>query len=262
MSRPLDGIGVLVTRPEHQAGGLCALIEEAGGEAWRFPALGIEPVSDTTSLQHDLTNLDRFDLAILVSPNAVDSVFDQLPGGWPTGLAAAVVGSGSARAFARRSGRPPDFTPSQRFDSEGLLELLPTRLDGKRVVILRGQEGRELLAESLTARGAVVERIATYRRVCPQPSAAALQRLLEPWQRGRIDIVTATSAETLRNLFAILEGDGQQLLNRTPLVVVSERMPAAAAELGYPLQPVVARRAADGAVVDAIIEWCTTRNER
>jgi uroporphyrinogen-III synthase len=120
--------------------------------------------------------------------------------------------------------------PQQRFDSEALLAL-PQLADvaGRRIVIFRGNGGRPLLGDTLAARGAVVEYAECYRRVVPQLDAAPL---LDAWQRRRIDAVTITSGEGLRNLFDGVGQSGRPLLQKTPLIATHRRIADAARAWG------------------------------
>ncbi|KAF4530946.1 hypothetical protein B566_EDAN018980, partial [Ephemera danica] len=127
-------------------------------------------------LHNMIARLDTFDLAVFVSPNAVHRVMPLITKAevLPAQLQFAVVGKGSARAL-QEYGIRESIVPSSRSDSEALLELDAFRqMQGKRVVIFRGDTGRELLGETLTQRGAVVEYVACYRRVRPQTDLAAL----------------------------------------------------------------------------------------
>jgi uroporphyrinogen-III synthase len=245
---------VLVTRPAHQAERLCGLIEAAGGRAIRFPVLEILEPSDSGALLGVIDRLESYDLAVFVSPNAVSKVMNLLKGRreLPPGLRLVTVGKGSAREL-ERWGRPADIYPRRRFDSEALLEL-PEMQDvaGKRVVIFRGDGGRELLGDTLCARGARVEYAEAYRRGRPQ---ADLSKLLYHWARGEIHAVTVTSNEGLRSLFDMVGKLGQQWLRRSALVVVSERTVTLAHELGFKQPAVLAREASDEALVEALIAW-------
>src|SRR5512139_759379 len=95
----LNGLKVLVTRPEHQAGPLCELIRQAGGEAVQFPVLAVEPAEVNDALRSLLEHLDDYWLAIFISPNAVRFGITAAArhGGIPATLQHAAVGEGSRR---------------------------------------------------------------------------------------------------------------------------------------------------------------------
>ncbi len=228
---PLAGKGILVTRPAHQAEGLARLIREAGGRPIMFPVIEILDMDDLRPLLAIVDRLREFDLAVFISPNAVDKAMNLIfaRGVLPAGLRVAAVGKGSAREL-KRFGVAGVLVPEGRFDSEELLELPELRdMAGKRVVIFRGDGGRELLGDTLVARGASVTYAECYRRSRPRADAAAL---LRSWARGEVNAVTVTSGEGLRNLFDMVGKLGQQWLKKTPLFAVHPRIGRIARELG------------------------------
>ena len=230
-SKPLAGKGIVVTRPAHQSRQLAKLIEGAGGRPILFPVIEIRDVVDPTTLLRLIDRLDEFDLAVFVSPNAAEKGIALVTArrAWPLKLKAAAVGSGGVRALERR-GVTGVIAPSGRFDSEALLGLPAlTLMFGKRVVVFRGVGGRELLSETLTERGALVEYAECYQRVQPASDAAPL---LRAWSGGKLDAVTVTSSEGLRNLFEMIGAPGRDSLLRTPLFVPHPRIMAAAHGLG------------------------------
>jgi len=250
----LHGAGVLVSRPTHQAEGLARLIEQAGGKAWRFPGITIAPPEDPAAVATTLKEIDQFDIAVFVSPNAVKNGLDALGGdGLPPGLKIAVVGKGSARALEQALGRGPDLCPEGRYDSEALLALPEMRGDvaGRRVLIIRGNGGRELLGDTLRERGGEVRYAEVYRRTAPRWPADELAGLL---RAKRIHIVTATSTEALANLVKRL-GPHAGLLLELPLVVVTERMVEPARRLGFWGDVLVSERASDEAVMESVMTW-------
>ena len=228
---PLAGRGIVVTRPASQAAPLAAMIRAAGGRPILFPVLEILDTADIAPLIVAADGLDRFDLAIFISPNAVLRAMNQIVArrSWPRGLRAAAVGKGSAREL-KRFGITDVIAPARAFDSEGLLALPELQqVSGRRVVIFRGDGGRELLGDTLAARGADVEYVECYRRARPRADAAPL---LRAWARNEADAVTVTSSEGLRNLFEMVGRLGQSWLRRTPLLAPHPRIAAAARELG------------------------------
>jgi uroporphyrinogen-III synthase len=253
-SRFLSGIGVLVTRPEEQSHDLCQAIRAAGGEPVRFPVLAIEPIRDSPSLQAAMQRLEEFHWAIFISPNAVLHAFAALDahGGLPGSLRTAAVGKGTARKL-RSSGHPPHLVPPGRANSEALLEQPELQqVDGQRILIFRGRGGRELLAQTLRARGAEVEYAEVYRRVKPRANITAL---LDRWARGEVDVVTVTSNEGLHNLYEMVGEQGRQRLLDTPLVVVSERGAELARSLGFRREVRVSASADPNGLLAALRAW-------
>lgn len=219
----LAGRGIVVTRPRELAGGLAALVERAGGRAWIFPAIEIKDPSDPSAARRALARLDAFDFAVFVSPTAARKALEQVAA-WPGRVQAFALGAGTAAALAQGGIRAS--TPGGRADSESLLQSPELRqLTGKRVVILCGEGGRELLGETLASRGARVERVELYRRTLPSADPAAL---LEGWAAGEVHAVTATSSEGVANLFRLVGEGGDARLLETPLFVAHPRVAEAA----------------------------------
>lgn len=260
MPRPdLTGIGILVTRPVHQAGPLCELIQAAGGLAISYPVLEIGEPEDTSVLHEQLDRLNDFDIAIFISPNAVLRAFPLIEahGGLPADIQVATVGRGSAREL-KRLGREPDICPDKRFDSETLLAM-DEMLDvgGKAVIIFRGVGGREMLADTLRERGAEVEYAEVYRRTRPDTDNAIL---MQAWEKGELDIITATSSEGLHNLCVMAGEAGHAHLRQTPLVVMNERTVIVAEELGFDGSVIVASAASNEAMVEAVSQWVASQS--
>lgn len=250
----LSNIHVLVTRPEEQAENICNQLAAAGATPVRFPVLEIVDIEDSSHLIQLIDKLDEYDIAIFISPNAVKKAANlvQSRKGWPTSVKIAAVGKASAKALDTL-GLIADIFPPKRFNSEALLEL-PEMHDvhGKKIIIFRGEGGRETLAETLKARGASVEYAECYRRRQPK---ADVSQLLRHWARGEINIVVTTSNEGLHNLYDMVGQLGRQWLVKSPLVVLSDRAEELARQLGFKNQIIVASQASDEAIIDAITNW-------
>jgi len=250
----LQGVRVLVTRPRDQAEKLALLIEGEGGEAIRFPVIEIVEPKDTQVLHAAIGRLDQFGLAIFISPNAVNRAMNLIlaRGGLPAALRVACAGRGSARELKRFS-IENIIVPQSRFDSEALLDLPELKqVTGSKIVIFRGEGGRELLGDTLKARGADIEYAECYRRARPR---ADVTPLLRRWDRGEIDIVSLTSVDGLHNLFDMLGPTGQPRLAQTPVIVISRRMAEVCRELGLKTEPIIAAQASDEAILEAIKTW-------
>lgn len=251
--QPLRGVSVLVTRPAGQAEALCRLIEEKGGEALRFPALALEPVARESRAAAPLRGVRGYDLAIFVSANAAQFGLRLLQGTWPAQVPVAAVGRATAAALTA-AGVPVAVVPAARYDSEALLaHPALQRMAGKRVLIVRGAGGRELLREMLSQRGARVDYAEVYRRTLP--NAADVGVLLDQWRGGGVSVVTATSEQILNNLCGLLGEQGRELLLATPLVVISQRVAELARTLGFQHTAWVASEASDAGIVAAIEQW-------
>ena len=192
-----------------------------------FPAIEILPPSDPHGSAQRLAQLSRYDLAVFVSPTAVLRALAH-PAAWPPGVSAYAVGEGTRAELERRGVRA--MAPQRGTDSESLLELAELQdVNGKRVLIVRGEGGRPLLGETLRARGAEVDYAECYRRALPAADSAPL---LSAWDEGRVHAVTVSSAEGLANLFTLLGVRGRDRLLGTPLFVPHARVAEAARRMG------------------------------
>jgi uroporphyrinogen-III synthase len=229
---PLAGRRILVTRPREQAAGLAALIREEGGEPILFPAIEIGELADPAAFHAIADRLDAFDLAIFISPTAVRRALDLLQARrqgrpWPARLQVAAIGRGTAREL-ERSGFPEVLASAAEADSEALLALPAlASVAGRRVVIFRGQGGREVLRDTLAARGARVEYAECYRRIRPAHEISA-----PAWAQRALDAVTVSSGEGLANLDALLGAWRRDWLQESPLFVSHPRIAEEAARLG------------------------------
>lgn len=244
---PLAELTVLVTRPASQAAGLCEQIQRNGAAAIAFPAVEIVPVAAEAARGHDLI--------IFVSVNAVAHGVQLIEKSPTTRIAA--IGKATAAALKETS-LPADIVPEAGFNSEALLAhpdlILP---DAAKVLIVRGSSGRELMQETFTARGFSVETRDVYRRVRPSIDDAARDALETRWQNEGIDVVTATSIETLHNLIGMLSERGRALLRETTLLVASRRIADAAVAAGLNGTLIVANGADDVSMIGALARWRT-----
>ncbi|TAL97693.1 MAG: fused uroporphyrinogen-III synthase HemD/membrane protein HemX [Paraburkholderia sp.] len=208
------GFTVVITRPAGQSAALMAQLSAAGVAALEFPLIDIGEVGDAAPLRAALASLEHYALVVFVSPNAVDRAFAHHDAIWPHALPVGVVGPGSVAALARHGVEAPAYrviSPSVpadddtgRFDSEALFAALEAALgtggfEGRRVLIVRGDGGREWLADRLREAGAQVETVAAYRRIVPEPSISAWSRV-HALLAGVPHAWLLTSSEGVRNL--------------------------------------------------------------
>lgn len=252
---PLAGLKIAVTRPRDQAVQLVRRIEQAGGIPLLFPLLDIASASDQSALREQISRLARFDLAVFVSPNAVQYGMAAIhaAGGLPPGLRVATVGQGSAKAL-REMGVTDVIAPAERFDSEGLLALPELQnVAGWQVLIFRGDGGRELLGDTLRARGATVEYAACYRRSKPQRDIAELLDAMP-------DALTVTSSEALEYLWQMPGDARRDRLCGIPLFVPHRRIAELAQRQGW--GEVRLTDAGDDGLISALTAWNSERKER
>ena len=255
--KPLAGLKILVTRPRDQAALLAQRIEQAGGIPLLFPLLEIAPAQDTGILHEQVSRLAQFNLAVFISPNAVKYGMAAIraagvslspipsPASGRGGLKFATVGQGSAKAL-RELGVTNVIAPTERFDSEGLLAMPELQnIAGWHVMIFRGDGGRELLGDTLRARGATVEYAACYRRSKPQWDAEALQG-------AGPDAITVTSSEALGYLWQMV-GDARDGIRCIPLFVPHMRIAELAREQGW--QQIRLTDAGDDGLLSGLITW-------
>ncbi len=249
---------MLVTRAAHQSAPLCELIRSHGGRPVAFPALEICGPEAPAVIRSQLARLDRFDMAIFISPNAVTHSLAMLEEKSQLDrLKIAAVGKSTTRSL-EQAGLTVATVPSGRFDSEALLEMPELQqVKGLQIIIFRGNGGRPLLGDTLRQRGAAVTYAEVYRRTCP---AADPAELLSRWSTA-VQVVTTTSIDILNNLVTLLGREGMHRLRSTPLLVVSKRMQSAAQKLGC-RNIILAQRADDPSVVKALCRWVATKKSR
>jgi uroporphyrinogen-III synthase len=251
MGKPLTGRAILVTRPQAQAARLVALIEAEGGEALRFPTLAILPPRDPGKAARALSpaGLTGCDLAVFVSPTSVAAAFDIMGGPWPAHLPVAAVGAGTARALAAR-GVDEVIAPGRGADSEALAALPRLQeLAGRRVLIVRGEGGREWLGDTLASRGARVDYAECYRRAPPDVPAHVVESMAQRWRGGGVHAVCVTSTAALENLVALFPDDGPAMLG-TALFAAHARIAEAAKRLGF--KKIITAQPGDDATLAAL----------
>lgn len=234
---PLRGKRFLVTRPEGQGDRLVDGIRALGGDAQHIPFLAIQPVDDLSGLKNIANRLTEYRACIFISANAVNVAWPTLsaahPDGWPSAVAAATVGPGSAAALKSHH-IPLVVLPERNFDSEGLLAapfFEQRHCRGQAFVLIRGEGGRDFLAQSLRERGARVDEVAVYRR---QLHPAALQEL-QIWCIVGTEpgVLLVSSSESLQRVMSAASADLALALKACPVLAPHPRIAEAARQLGW-----------------------------
>lgn len=229
-----EALRVLVTRPARQAEDWVARLRAAGIDAAALPLIAIDPAPDPAAVRSAWEELRQTRLVVFVSPNAAACFFGARPASaaWPAGTRAAAVGPGTARVLrgqglAAQQIVEPSADAAQ-FDSEALWEQLrAVDWHGARVLIVRGDGGRDWLAQTLRARGADVSAVCAYRRCAPQLDAAQRELLAAALREPQGHLWFFSSSEAIDNLAALVppgtEWSGAQALATHPRIAERAR---------------------------------------
>ncbi|HME37593.1 MAG TPA: uroporphyrinogen-III synthase [Steroidobacteraceae bacterium] len=249
----LQGVGVLVTRPEQQAMPLCRLLENQGASTLRLPAIEIKALGNRRETAARFSALEKFDVIIFTSTNAVRfgaSLLDQ-----KRDLTLAALGPATARAL-NQAGYRVAIQPAGTFDSESLL-LHPKleHLAGHRILIVKGRDGRPFLELELAQRGAEVATAEVYERVPAIPSGTVLAAVLASFTAGAVQVITATSLEIANNLLQIATPALRREFERAQWLVPGGRVAAGLRERGLAAPLLQADSAEDQDLVSALLRW-------
>lgn len=195
---PLAGVGVAITRPSDQAKKLTSLIEAAGGHVISFPLIEIVGLDDYSQFEREIVHIADYDWIIFISSNAVQHGMPHLlKHPIPSHLRFAAIGPVTASEL-QDFGIQNVLIPQGRYDSESLLSLAELQeMQGKRVMIVRGIGGREVLGETLKSRGAEVTFAECYQRINPQKN---IETLHQAWENQQLQAIVVTSSEAMRHL--------------------------------------------------------------
>lgn len=204
---------LIVTRPAAQASPWVAALRTLGCDAQALPLIDIAPLADTAPLKAAWQRLQQpptVALVMFVSANAVQHFVAAQGAGvvWPAGVRAGSVGPGTTAAL-RQAGVPADLidepaADARSFDSEALWARISTRpWGGRHALIVRGEEGRDWLADTLRGHGATVGFVAAYRRCAPVPDAAGRALLADALAAPARHLWIFSSSEAVGHLRAL-----------------------------------------------------------
>jgi uroporphyrinogen-III synthase len=247
---PPAGLQVIVTRPAAQAPAWVQALRDAGLQAQALPLIAIAPPADVQPVHAAWRALPEQALVMFVSANAVEHFFAACPGGepaWPAGVMAAAAGPGTA-ASLRKAGvpasqviSPADDAPA--FDTEALWALLAhLPWQGRQVQVVRGDGGRDWLADTLRRHGAQVGFVPAYRRMLPQPGAAERALLARAQAAPASHLWLFSSSEAVVHLQTLAPGADWRA---APALATHPRIAQAARAAGFgQVQEVAPQRAA------------------
>ncbi len=242
MSRPLAGRRFLVTRRPQQAGGLVALLRDAGAEVIEAPAITIAPPEDPREIGNALARLHEYDWIVFTSANAVGAVAELgAPRGGRSPLVAS-IGPATTRAIQESFARAPDLVPESDYRAEGLAAALVARgVSGARILLPLSDRARDTLETRLRAAGARVDRVVAYRTL-PAPGAA--ESIAHALGQG-FDLVLFASPSAVESFAAVA---GHRTLG-LPAGVIGPVTREAAQDAGLVVRAVAEPSTAQGLVV-------------
>ena len=248
----LNEYKVLVTRPADQAWHFIDMINSNNGTAINLPTIDIAASPLNAEQKKKLHNLSDVNIVIFVSVNAVNYALKALKSlklTFPENLIVAAVGPSTATALQDNNVQV-DIVPEKDFSSEGLLATPELdEIAGEKILIFKGQYGRELLSAELIERYADVDSIECYQRVIPDVDTKPIVKLLK---QGSVNAVTATSVSSISNLFEMFGKDGE-LLSAVPFVVASRRIAEVCDDYDIK-RTTIADNAGDKAMLEALSE--------
>ena len=231
----LRGKRILVTRGEGQAEEFSAVIRKRGGVPVIFPTVRLVPPDDTGPLDEALACLGAFSWVLFTSANAARFFFEHAEKRGvrkiPEGIRIASVGPGTTRELARH-GSPVHLT-AEKHTAEGLVEVLAGEgFAGKRFLLPRAQEGRDVIPEEISRRGGTVDIVTVYRNGLPPRDEKAAGEIGE----RPPDVCTFASPSAFRNFFLLLgEEYAASVLSRSRIAVIGEVTARAVRERNYPV---------------------------
>jgi len=249
-SLPLQGLSVLVTRPEKQADALIKQLKSKGAMVLHQPAIAI--VADNNALQQTLVQqINDYDWLIFISKNAVEYGLDLIEARQQlkSDLKIAAIGKATCEALTQR-GYNTVYCPTEGYDSEALLKsdaFSAEQIHQNKILIIRGGQGREHLKQSLEQRSSIVNYLDAYKR---EPAKLRLELA----DLHDIDIITISSQQGLDYLLAMLDAMTVKSMLDKLLIVPSERCHQRAAELGFKRIETAAN-----ATDDAMLNCITTK---
>lgn len=253
---------ILATRPGGISEQLRESIKRQGGQVLHLPSIEIRPLIKSESAEQLLRTLIEFDVLIFVSKNAVKYAGYLMADivGQAREKTILAIGSGTYKELLGLGFDEVGYTDGNT-GSEALLgidELQQENVRNKRIMIVRGQGGRELLGDKLIARGAHIQYVELYLRAKPQIEAVQIKNL---WRVDKPDAVLVTSAEGLKNLLEMTAEEERFLFLNTRLVVISPRLKDIAEAMGFSAEIKVAKGYSDDDFMVALMQMFEAHND-
>ena len=247
---PLQNKSIVVTRPAHQNHALCQQLASLGATVVEFPCIDIQSNESIDPISLG-TQLNRCQSLIFISANAVKHLFTAIPS-WaeiiPKDCLIFAVGPSTASTL-HSFGIEQVIVPDSTSDSEALLKLNALQeVQKKMIFIIKGMGGRELIYDTLSARGAEVHNIEIYQRCLPKSVDIAPLT-------NKIDLILFSSSETVNNFLVLTSGSLQESLLTCQTMVGHPRIAEKVTSLRFKKLPIIAASPSDADMLSAIQHW-------
>jgi uroporphyrinogen III methyltransferase/synthase len=220
--KPLAGKKILITRARDQAAVFASSLKDLGAEVIELPTIEIVPPASWKGLDRAIDQLGSYDWLIFTSANGVNFFWQRLEERGkgprlPSSLKVCAIGPATAYQL-KEKGIEVDYTPKE-FVAEAILKgFEKMMLKGKRILLARAREARDVLPEGLKQLGAKIDVVETYRTVKPKGGSKKLKELLT---KGKIDAITFTSSSTVNHFVELLKKeDLQELLKNCAIACI------------------------------------------
>ncbi len=232
--KPLLGKNIVVTRAREQASSIAQMLSSLGANVVQFPTIEIKPVTNFTETDKEIANMSNYDWVIFTSINGVEHFYNRLHAVKKdsrifNSCKIAAIGPATAKGLEDR-GIIADFVPTA-YMAEGIVEGLQEHgIKGKKVLIIRAKEARELLPVELEKNGAEVKILTIYETIASQNNKAELEALLS---EDKIDCVSFGSSSTVKNFFAQIPVESVKNLQRLKFASIGDITSNTLSEFGF-----------------------------
>jgi len=259
----LAGKTILITRAREQSGEFASRLQDLGAEVIEFPTIEIIPPLSWEELDRAIDRLQAYDWVIFTSVNGVDFFWRRLSEKMkkpqiPSTLKVCAIGPATARQLQEKGIRI-DYTPKE-FVAEAILQgFEKMAIRGKRVLLARVKQARDILPKGLRTLGAEVEVVEAYRTVKPRGGARRLKNILA---NGKVDVITFTSSSTVNHFVELLKKeDVKELLKGITIACIGPvtAQTAESLEMTVHIQPAEYTIAS---LTQAISEYFISRDSR
>jgi uroporphyrinogen III methyltransferase / synthase len=202
----LAGKKILITRAREQSGHSATLLKKLGAEVIEFPTIEIVPPTTWRGFDRAIDQLKSYDWIIFTSANGVNFFFERLREKgrdcyMPSSVKVCAIGPATASQL-KDKGIRVDYVPKE-FVAEAILKGFKEMVvKGRRILLARAKEARDVLPQGLRKIGAEVDVVVVYQTVKPKGGSRRLKKLLRD---GGIDVITFTSSSTVNHFAELLK---------------------------------------------------------